>query len=126
MRAARARRGARPRLLGETALGLPLDADGILCRQPGYVPRQGTHDGRRVAARPRNGGDMPPVREQVEELVHSPVFVDPSGRRRTWVTCALAAAAVVCVGYVVLLAFSLMGGPLPPRRLPSLAPRPRS
>ena len=79
-------------------MGLPLDADGILCRLPGYVPRQGTHDGRRVAARPRNGGDMPPVREQVEELVHSPVFVDPSGRRRTWVTCALAAAAVVCVG----------------------------
>ena len=57
---------------------------------------------------------MPAVKEQLDELVHSPVFVDSSGRRRRWVAWALGAAALVCLSYVVLLGLSVLGGPVTP------------
>src|SRR4051812_48549951 len=60
------------------------------------------------------GGRMPPVKEGVERVVRSPVFVDATGRRRSWVTWAVGAAAVVCFGYVLLLGFSFAGGPIKP------------
>jgi hypothetical protein len=60
---------------------------------------------------------MAPVRDRVDQVTQSPVFVDASGRRRRWVTWALAAAAAACTGYLVLLAFSFAGGPLTPHDL---------
>jgi hypothetical protein len=60
---------------------------------------------------------MAPVRDRVDQVTRSPVFVDASGRRRRWVTWALAAAAAACTGYLVLLAFSFAGGPLTPHDL---------
>ena len=57
---------------------------------------------------------MAPVREAVERITQSPVFVDESGQRRRWVMWALGVAAVVCMGYVLLLGFSFAGGPIKP------------
>ena len=57
---------------------------------------------------------MPPVRNRVDHVMRSPVFVDATGRRRAWVAWALGMGAVVCVGYVLLLGFSFAGGPIRP------------
>src|SRR5688500_4956697 len=47
----------------------------------------------------------------------SPVFVDPSGRRR-WVLRVVIGAAVTCVlAYLTLLAIALAGGPVNPSSL---------
>lgn len=60
------------------------------------------------------GGVMPAVRERVDQFARSPVFVDSSGRRRTWVKWALSVAAMLCFGYLVLLGWSFVGGPIKP------------
>jgi hypothetical protein len=57
------------------------------------------------------------VRGRVEELAHSPVFVDSTGRRRTWVTWTLGVVAGACVGYLALLGLSFAGGPVTPKQL---------
>jgi hypothetical protein len=57
---------------------------------------------------------VPVVKDTVDQLVHSPVFVDSSGRRRSWVKWALGTTALVCSIYLVVLGFSLMGGPITP------------
>ena len=57
---------------------------------------------------------MAPVRERVDQITHSPVFVDESGRRRAWVMWVLGMAGVLCLGYVLLLGFSFAGGPIKP------------
>jgi hypothetical protein len=44
----------------------------------------------------------------------TPVFVDPSGRRRRVLRIATAGAAVVIVGYLVLVLLTVFGAPLPP------------
>ena len=54
------------------------------------------------------------LREAVQQLVHSPVFVDESGRRRGWVMWTLGVGGALCLGYVLLLGFSLVGGPIKP------------
>jgi hypothetical protein len=55
-----------------------------------------------------------PMREAVQQIAHSPVFVDESGHRRAWVQWALGLGGALCLGYVVLLGFSLAGGPIRP------------
>ena len=57
---------------------------------------------------------MAPMREAVQQLAHSPVFVDESGRRRAWVMWTLGLGGALCLGYVLLLGFSLAGGPINP------------
>ena len=57
---------------------------------------------------------MAPMREAVQQLAHSPVFVDESGSRRAWVMWSLGVAGALCMGYVLLLGFSLAGGPVNP------------
>ena len=57
---------------------------------------------------------MAAVRDRVDHVIHSPVFVDGSGRRRAWVAWALGAPAALCLGYVLLLGFSFAGGPIKP------------
>jgi hypothetical protein len=69
---------------------------------------------------------MSAVRERVDQVTHSPVFVDASGRRRRWVSWALAATAALCAGYLILLVFSFTGGPLTPRDLLPLPDPPKS
>jgi hypothetical protein len=66
------------------------------------------------------------IRERVEELAHSPVFVDSTGRRRTWVTWTLGLVAGACVGYLALLALSFVGGPITPKQLLPLPGVPNS
>jgi hypothetical protein len=44
----------------------------------------------------------------------SPVFVDPSGRRRRVLIVILATAGSIAVGYLALLLLSALGAPLPP------------
>lgn len=66
---------------------------------------------------------MPDVSERLDQLVHSPVFVDSTGRRRGWVKVALVAVAVICIVYLGLVVFSFMGGPITPR---DLLPWPKS
>ena len=57
---------------------------------------------------------MAPVKEAVQQLAQSPVFVDESGRRRAWVMWTLIVGGALCLGYVLLLGFSLVGGPIKP------------
>jgi len=54
---------------------------------------------------------------RLDEIARSTIFVDPSGRRREWVTWALGLLAGACVGYVVMLVLSFMGGPITPHQL---------
>jgi len=63
---------------------------------------------------------MPDVRERADQSVRFPVFVDSSGRRRRMVKRALGMVAVVCLGYLVLLGFSFVGGPVTPGDLLAL------
>jgi len=57
------------------------------------------------------------VTERFDQISRSTIFVDRSGRRREWVTWALGLLAGACVGYVVMLVLSFMGGPITPRQL---------
>ena len=52
-----------------------------------------------------------------DQIARSTIFVDPSGRRREWLTWALGLLAGACVGYVVMLVLSFMGGPITPHQL---------
>src|SRR5215470_2343147 len=52
-----------------------------------------------------------------DQIARSTIFVDPSGRRREWVTWTLGLLAGACVGYVVMLVLSFMGGPITPHQL---------
>ncbi|GLZ30299.1 hypothetical protein Lesp02_24890 [Lentzea sp. NBRC 105346] len=52
-----------------------------------------------------------------------PVFVDPSGRRRKLLRISIGVAAAAVVGYLVLLAIALGGGPIKPNTLLPVAPQ---
>src|SRR3954452_2612961 len=70
-------------------------------------------------------GAVPPVKDRVDEIVHSPVFVDASGRRRAWIARTVTAFSALCCGYVAVLAVGFLGGPVPPGALlPWVAPAP--
>src|SRR3954471_8101887 len=70
-------------------------------------------------------GAVPPVKDRVDEIVHSPVFVDASGRRRAWIARTVTAFSALCCGYVAVLAVGLLGGPVRPGDLlPWVAPAP--
>src|SRR3954453_1269732 len=69
-------------------------------------------------------GAVPPVKDRVEEIVHSPVFVDASGRRRAWIARTVTAFSALCCGYVAVLAIGLLGGPVRPGDLLPWAHKP--
>ena len=63
------------------------------------------------------GGDGHDLKNRVEQLAYSRVFVASSGRRRTWATWILGMVAGTCVGYLIMLGLSLVGGPITPQQL---------
>src|SRR6476659_409002 len=81
-------------------------------------------DGRQVTfSRGEGNGAVPPVKEHVDAIVDSPVFVDASGRRRGWVSRARLVFSATCCGYVTVLAVGLLGAPVRPGDLlPWVAP----
>lgn len=56
--------------------------------------------------------------ERRRSRVRTPVFVDGSGRRHTWLLRSLVGLAILCAGYVLVLAVGLLGGSTPGELLP--------
>ena len=78
------------------------------------IPSQRVTGDPRSAQRPGQEPSAAPDAGPLAHVTRSPVFVDASGRRRTWVTWALGLLAVACGCYAVLLGLSFLGGPLTP------------